>query len=559
MKTPLSLGVLGLLILCTASGACAQEQKSVWQPQPRLKTHTVAAANHLSGPGQDVAGLPMTYHMSLSEWNWGGRQSLINGSGITTNSNFPLVEGEALSTNTDVALEALSSTGWTAGIQGETYALAGNRTVGRVFGEELPWDNFDRVGGALVPSRFNLDVDRGWLRYAGSGPWWFQWMGGTLPPKDLPEFTRKTMNQIKLGSLVWRPPIINASFLEKSDRKLEDGRHPVRGTDLIADFEYTSQRHARLELFSGLTKPTPIANIERLTWGGRLAADLAKGNAGVTFVRVDGDKPRSERETQWGIDGSYPLFSWLTAFGAWIESSYTRASNRLRGEAYVGGLAFQGPRKSQAKVQYQWVGENYDLIGTHKVEHYPSNLRGVNAEGALPVGPVTIKGALYYLRQMETNTKTDDTLFGDSYFPALANSKPGTITFLRLGAESKPLERVTLKGYAEQAQFRKDALSDADDIDKRVLNFLTGPSWAVTPHWFLDLNLRHVVSTGRWQAMRFHSRQTIPELIMTYKKSENLRASLSYQWIDFSDSISASAGQNDYEADLVLADFLWKF
>ena len=215
----------GLILwgISTFAGPAFAEENPDWKVDPVLKTHTIAAATNLSGPGRNVPGLPMTYDMSLFEWNWGGRQSAFNGSGITTNSNFPLAEGEAITTNSDVGVEVTAPSGLVMGIQGEWYGLAGNRTVGRVFGEELPWDNFDRIGGTLVPARSNLDLDRGWLRYAG-GSWSVQLTGGTLSPQTLPEFTRKTMNYLKLGSFVWRPPITNASFFEKEDRKLEEGQ-----------------------------------------------------------------------------------------------------------------------------------------------------------------------------------------------------------------------------------------------------------------------------------------------------------------------------------------------
>lgn len=553
---PLLLLVAGCLLIHPVKIAFAEETQG-WKLDPVAKTHTIATGLSLSGPGQDVQGLPMTYDMSLFEWSWGGRQSTFNGSGITTNSNFPLVEGNAISTNTDVGVEVTSPFGLVTGIQGEAYGLAGDRTLGRVFGEELPWDNFDRSGGALVPSRFNLDLDRGWVRYA-QAPWSVQLTGGTLPPQTLPEFSRKPMNQLRLGSLIWRPPITNASFFEKEDRKLEEGRHPVRGGDLLLDYEYSPKRHLHLELFSGQTKPTPLSDIDRLSWGGRAGADLPRGNLGLTFVRADGDQPRSERENLWGLDGSLPLFPWVTLFGAWVRSSYTRASTNLDGTAAVGGVALKGPRKIEAKAQYQWLGENYDLIGTHKVEHYPTNLRGIQTEANVPIGHGNLKGILYYLKQMETNTRTGDTIFGDSYFPALANSRPGSITMWKLSGETGPWRRIKLKGRLEQAHFRKDAADDADnDIDKLVTNFTLGPSVALTEHLSLEASLRHLIATGRWQSMRFHHRQEIPELGLTYRKGNDLRATLIYHWYSFDDSISA-IGSNDYDGQQWIGEFLWR-
>jgi len=550
-------GVVSILLV--SANGFAEEPSKDWKLEPVLKTHTIAAATSLYGPGQNVGGLPMTYDMSLFEFNWGGRQSTFNGSGITTNSNFPLADGQAITTNTDVGVEVTAPSGLVAGIQGEAYALAGNKTVGRVFGEELPWDNFNRQNGQLTPSRFNLDLDRGWLKYA-QGPWSMQLTGGTLPPQTLPEFSRKKMNYLRLGSLLWRSPITNASFFEKEDRKLEEGRHPVRGGDLIADYAYQSDKHLHLEMFSGQTKPTPIAAIDRLSWGGRMAADILRGNLGVTFVRADGDQPRSEQQNMWALDGSYPIQRWVSFYGALARTSYTRSSSNLDGTAVVGGVALKGPAKTEATVQYQWMGENYDLIGTHKVEHYPTNFRGVESEVSVPLGKSTVKGVFYHLKQIETNIRTGDTIFGDSYFPALANSKPGTITVWRLAGETGSLgQRVKLKGYLEQAQFRKDSLADADDIDKLITNLTFGPSIALTPQLSFDVALRHLIATGRWQTMRFHHRQEIPELSLTYKRGENLRASFIYHWYDFVDSNPASSGENNYQGHQVLAELYWKF
>jgi hypothetical protein len=543
------------LCLC---GIALAEEKTGWKVEPVFKTHTIAAATNLSGPGSNVGGLPMTYDMSLFEWGWGGKQSTFNGSGITTNSNFPIAEGEAISTNTDAGVEVTSPQGVVLGMQGEWYALGGNRTVGRVFGEELPWDNFDLKGGNLVPRRSNLDLDRGWLRYA-DGPWKAHLIGGTLPSQTLPEFTRKQMNHLRLGSLLFRPPIVNASFFEKEDRKLEEGRHPIRGGDLIVDYEYASKQHCHLELFSGRTKPTPLSSIDRLSSGGRGSADLFGGNLGLTFVRADGDLPRSERENLWAVDGSYPLVSWASLFGVLARSSYTRTSVNLDGTAAAGGVAIKGPRTSELKLQYQWVGENYDLIGTHKVEHYPSNFRGLQGEAAIPLGKNTLKGIFYYLKQMETNTRTGDTIFGDSYFPALANSKPGTITMGRLGGETGTWHGMKLKGYIEQAHFRKDALDAANHIDKTITNLTAGSVIELTKELSLELSFRHLIATGRWQAMRFHHRQEIPELSLSYKRGKNLRATLIYHRYSSTDSIAAASGNNDYEGHQVLAEFLWQF
>ena len=544
----------GLAIMLAIAGTARAEESADWSVTPILKSHTIVTGTRMSGPGSQIAGLPMTYHMSLFESSWGGRQTAINGSGMTTNSTIPIAEGEALTENLDVGAEVNTPSGWVAGLQGEWYGLAGDRTVGRVFGDELPWDNFDRQRGAAVAAHSNLDLDRGWLRYASS-PWSVQLVGGTLPSSTLPELSRKPMNHVRLGSLVWRVPIASGSYFEKADRKLEEGRHPVRGTDLLVDYEYADARHVHLEWFAGRTKPTPVAAIDRLSWGGRLGVDIAAGNVGATFVRADGDQPRSERQAIWAVDTSYPIADWLSPYGAWARSSYTRGSTVLDGTAVVGGLALKGPRRSEGKVQYQRLGENYNLIGITKIEHYPVNSCGVNAELSVPVGAGSVKGVIYRLRQIETNTTADDTIFGDSYFPALANSSRGRMLVWRLGGETGPWHRARLKGYAEQAQFRKDALDDTNDIDKLVTNLWIGPSVALTKSLTLEAGVRHQMATGRWQTMRFHHRQEVPEIALTYLRGKSLRATLLYNRYLFEDGLAAAQGNNDYTADQLIAEF----
>ncbi len=60
------------------------------------------------------------------------------------------------------------------------------------------------------------------------------------------------------------------------------------------------------------------------------------------------------------------------------------------------------------------------------------------------------------------------------------------------------------KDTVEQAHFRKDALTDTDDIDKLVTNVTFGPAFPITSRLSLELALRCLIATGRWQAMRFH-------------------------------------------------------
>ncbi len=532
-------------------------------PRLRLigKTHTIVASNDLSGAGSTVPNLASTYDMSLFEWNWGGRQSAFNGAGITTNANFPLTEGEAITTNNHLGAAVELAKGTEAGVLWQLYANGGDRTVGRVFGEELPWDNFDRVDGRVAQERVASDFHQAWLKDA-AGDVTYQVVGGNLRDLDL---TRKELNFIKLGSLVYRPPVTNASFFEKEDRKIESGRHPLRGAEAVLDVAYSDSRHLHGAVFLGRTKPTPVQEIDRDVIGTRWALDLLDGNLGVSYVAAEGERNPSitgERQTLWALDGSYALAKWAALYGAWARSVYHR-SGALYGSAWVGGVRLAGPRTIEWRGQYQYLGENYELMGHHKTEHYPTNFHGVQTSLTVPIARGSLKAALYRLHQIETNTRPGDTIFGDSYFPALADSKRGDITVYRvageydLGRHQRGLPR--LSTYLEQAVFRKDAPDAAsNDIDKTVSSWSAVLSQPILAGVTLELGYRLVRATGRWQAMRFHHRQGIPEIALSYRIRDRdrdvVRVTALYHRYGFLDSIAASQGNNNYEAHQMILE-----
>ncbi len=534
--------------------------------RPLLKQHTVVAANDLSGPGSSVANLANTYDMSLFEWNWGGRQATFNGAGITTNANYPLTEGEAVTTNDHLGMAVDLSQQVEAGLLWLLYASGGDRTVGRVYGEELPWDNFERLNGRVVQERFATDLHQAWVKDTG-GELRYEIVGGNLKDLDL---TRRETNFIRLGSLLYRPPVTNASFFEKEDRKIESGRHPLRGLDVVADLPYLDDKRLHGEVFLGRTRPTPVQEIDRDVLGTRWGADLLNGNLGVSYVRAEGERNPSitgERQTLWAIDGSSHMLRWLDLYAAWAWSEYHR-TGRLDGSAWVGGLRVLGPWKSEGRLQYQYLDENYELMGHHKVEHYPTNFHGVQTSLSVPIHHGAVKTILYRLHQLDTNTRSGDTIFGDSYFPALADSERGDITMYRIGGEYElgkhrdGLPKLSM--YLEQAFFRKDAPdTGANDIDKTVTNWNMLVGQPLLPHLTLEVGYRLVSATGRWQAMRFHHRQGLPEVALTYRLKEKgkdrLRATAMYHHYDFVDSLPASAGDNNYQAHQILVDVYWVF
>lgn len=561
---------LAVLVNCPLVwAATAQETSSSspsgsrWSKPVRLigKTHTIVTSNDLSGPGSDIPNLATTYDMSLFEWNWGGKQSTFNGAGITTNANFPLTEGEAITTNEHLGLAVDVAKGLEAGVLWQFYANGGNRTVGRAFGEELPWDNFDLKEGRIVQERFSTDFHQAWIKQT-EGDLTYQVIGGNLKDLDL---TRKEWNFLKLGSLVYRPPVTNASFFEKEDRKIESGRHPLRGVETVLDVPFLGTRRLHGEAFLGRTKPTPVQEIDRDVIGTRWSADLFEGNLGVSFLVSEGERNPSitgEHQSLWALDASYPVMTWAALYGAWARSAYHRRV-RLTGNAWVGGLRLLGPWKSEWRTQYQWMGENYELMGHHKAEHYPTNFHGVQSALTIPIRRGSLKAVLYRLHQIETNTRPGDTIFGDSYFPALNGSKRGDITVYRVGGDhdlgSHHQGLPKLSAYLEQAFFRKDAPDSADnDIDKTVTNWNVLVSQPVMKRLNLELGYRLVTASGRWQTMRFHHRQGIPEVAVSYRIKERdtdrFRLTALYHRYNFVDSIAASSDNNNYSAHQMIVE-----
>jgi hypothetical protein len=238
----------------------------------------------------------------------------------------------------------------------------------------------------------------------------------------------------------------------------------------------------------------------------------------------------------------------------------------LDGSAWVGGVRVQGPRKSEWRTQYQYLDENYELMGHHKVEHYPTNFHGIQTQLTVPIGHGSAKAVLYRLHQLDTNTRAGDTIFGDSYFPALPDSTRGDITMYRVGGDydfGKSRDGLPkVSAYLEQAFFRKDAPDSGDnDIDKTVTNWNLLVSQPILTGLTVELGYRLVTAGGRWQAMRFHHRQTIPEVALTYRvkkqDKDQFRLTALYHRYDVVDSIAASSGQNNYAAHQMIVEVYW--
>lgn len=82
-------------------------------------------------------------------------------------------------------------------------------------------------------------------------------------------------------------------------------------------------------------------------------------------------------------------------------------------------------------------------MGHHKTEHDPSHFHGAQTTCTVSIQRGSVKTILYRLHQIDTHTHAGDTIFGDSYCPALSNSKCSDITVCRIGGDhalAKPHE-----------------------------------------------------------------------------------------------------------------------
>lgn len=526
------------------------------------RTHVTAAWTDLDGPGSEIPGLAQTYDLSLYDTLLGSKHARHNGSGVTLTgsaASFPLVDGEALAQNTKIGLTGPLSEHLFAGADAEIYSVLGERAVGQVFGPEIPWGDFPRENGAIELPRFWADLYTVWLEGRADRSR-FKLLGGTLPPAELPAFAQGERNQVGLASLVWRVPGTNESYYEKSEWKYVTGRHPVRGFDLTFSHEYAEGRKVEAECFTGSSEPTPISAIDRDAYGGRVAVDVGAGNVGFTSVFNEGVKSDigiDETQWVWAVDASHPLGETLTPYAAvaWTDYEIGAPAQSQSDAAYVAGTVLRLPRGYKLKAQYQRLEENYDLMGYHKKEHYPGNSEGVSAWLSGPLGPAaSFKVSVLHARQIDTETTTDDTLFGDGYFASDSGSGRGTIGAQRIEVDWRICSGATFRGIVEHASFRKESAAASRGVDKDVYNFYGSFLVPLTDRLSLRGGLRHFFSVGDWQGTPFRAYQDAPEAAIVYKLDPQRRASLIYHRIEYQDNTGQARGQNDYDGHQVLAE-----
>lgn len=540
---------VGLIVTLSSSVSAAERRWEVYG-----HTHTIAVWNELSGPGAQVPGLAVSYDMSVFDLLLGGRHTIINGSGVTANAAYPITEGEAATNNLYAGLRYRPGPDeeWAAGFQ--AYAMAGDRTVGRVFGDELPWGDFDRENGLVQTPHFDLDLyDLSWKRHLGDLI--VEIDGGSLAPARLPRLSRTVSNGVKLGSFFYRAPITNSTIWEKDEHRIEQGRHVLRGVDVYLE-QALEGGWVRSETAWVTSDPTPVTDLERDSALTRLAIEKGKFGAGATLVQSRGGRTGGVLEEQLGMEAdlSVQAFPELKFYGAVAGTDADRPDRREshRDDAWIGGVQWK-PGSAEASVQYQALGENYDLIGSHKSEEYPSNYHGVVARASrrLP-GDLVVRAVAAWLRQERTRNAPGDTLFGDPYYAA-TDSRRGKVHLQKLELEGSPVGSLKARAYVEHVSFRKSADLPTLDVDKDIWNAYTQVGLPIGAKARVEGSYRHFFSTGEWDLAVFDSYQDTLEAAFEYRFTKDRFLLVIFQRTLFRDDNRFAAGLNDYDADQLIA------
>lgn len=549
----------GLLLVSSVmgTGAVAGGLEFVWRAT--VKIQPILARNFSWGPGSRQSGLATMQDMTLFEQDWGGRQATFNGSGVTVNKLYPVTDGSALTLSARVGAEFKQGKSRSGGAEALVYVRDGDPVVGRVFGPPLPFGNFIDREDKLLPAHSSIQLGRIW--YQTQEPWGnIRLNFGQIDSDILPELARKDNNFMRLGSLIYRPPTNTSTFFGKDDRKLYESRGPLFGFTSTGDYKSAHGPLLHFDVVVAHTNPTPITNISRTVQGGRLNAPIGKANLGFSYFHQQGSrKPEieSERQSLWAIDASFPL-GHGAIFGAIGASDYSRGK-RQTGAAIVLGYRQAWGKDGFWSAQFQSVDARYDLIGTHKPDNYPSNWQGfmVNARSS-PQNGIRWFANLYGLRQKKSGSSNSSEVWGDSFFPNLLGSSLGTITVLRTGAESSSAQGATWSAYFENAHFDKDG-SSSNRIDKSVSNIAGFYTFPVRNVLVIGIGMRYVWSRGQWQSMRFDHGQFCPELGIEWKFRKDSRLWLRSVHYAFKDHNSVAQGKNDWFANQLILDVIYKF
>ncbi len=559
--TFIKAAVLMSALLCPCLSAAtdpnAPKPEEKWRFNARIDA--IWAQNAIWGPGSRTRGLATMQNTTLFEQDWGSRFSTFNGSGITVNKNYPITDGGAVSANLRFGGAWNGDANHSGGIEGLIYLRDGDPTVARVFGEELPFGNFKTEDGKLIPATSSIQLGKAW--YRAKETWGDAELNfGQLDSSNWMGMARKDSNYMRLSSLLFRSAISTTTFLGKDDRKFRDTRSPLFGFTAIGNYRPEHGSGLHFDLIAAHQNPTPISNISRAAQGGRLSSQLGPVNLGASYFHQEGKRLpeiESERQDLWAVDFSANAGKGAL-YGAVAHSDYQR-NVKQNGNAIVLGYRIPWGKDGFWSLQIQSVDASYDLMGSHKAEHYPSNFVGAVLSSRSPIQHgIRTSGNLYLLSEKSAFDSRSGIVWGDSFFPNLPGSEHGSIAVGRLAVESAPSDSGSWIAYFERAQFEKQA-SAGNSIDKSISNLNALCVRKICNGVNLSFGARYVWATGHWQQAQFDHGQLMPEIGLEWKNSAGSRVWLHYNRYDFWDHNSASAGRNNWKANQLALDIQYRF
>lgn len=567
--------IVGLLALSTATFAepaapIPVRREAASQKPPyefHVKAHTVFDNHDMSGPGAGTAASE-TMDFTLFERMLGLKSLRLNKSGVViTGYDLGMVPGSSFTTNEHFTGRYNMRGGLSLSATSVLYTVSGNPDIGRRFGEEQPFDpyRFDarrQLVPASSPAFYNavLDNQQGRLKY--------KLVVGTFIPEMS---TGATFNYLRLAHVLYRPPLPNETFLEKDDRQLEGGRHPLFGGYLLADIPgHGVLKSARVEVLRGSSRPTPLnVGLHRTTTGGRVALDLTPLNLGLSYFNSEGDRfptVLAEHQTQLAMDTSVRLSRPLALYGLLSGTHYTRpGAGAADGKATVIGMNAALSKEFNAKLQYQDVTRSYDLAGgQHKNETFPPNFHGLVGELTWTFPKDRGKAFLWYYDLVQSRNALapgEPTFtFADPYFSSLTGSGLGGIKAFRLyGDYLFPGDKFRLKGYFEGTTASKSAPTSANNVGQTNIDGVLYLSYYLRKDLSLDLGYRRATAVGNFQNRSFNSVTSIPKVGFMWKPGGDTRLSLLYNLYRFNDRNPQSGGLNDFRNNQLITEFYTRF
>ena len=534
-----------------------EEKKGV---RVRAKLDTIYASNSLSGPG---AADPInrglyTYDFSLHEFALAGGQAVTRlgtQPRVMQVTNYSRVyPGDSTATNLRLGLEATLGRGWKMTTMGEFYQRGGNPRVAQNWGPHIP--NFHSTSDSFVADFLKLDVEK-----RNAATTWRLVTGDFYPEYSVQRHSRVSTANFVLrgfGEPSWFRNSGHDSFEGYAADYTWRGRQDFRGVDLqVEDKQWHGEIFKATDDRPGLV---PLAGLAGVRTASR---DLAGAHAGIRsgplesdliWISSTGDRLAISREWQhqWALNASWKFCEEATIYGIISNTDYHRSTSApvYSGAGWMAGIGgkvglLDARNATEYAVEYKHVSPNYDPMGFHKNEHYPSNYSGVwlRLVQRFPNGRVLLS----YLTHRQLNPamtplgSVDANL--DVFFNVPGNTRPGTVsTFSADGQYRVPGWPLAFTLGYENARHRLS--SSVADVQKMVDQWYAGVRVPLATGFWLDLTGHDFHIGGHWnqpasttaQTVSYAVHQVVPRIGVNWQWARDSRLWIQYSPMQYRDS-----------------------